>query len=94
MPFVSKSTRQLLMMHMNQPPTPPHLVAPGVVDEEASAVICRMMEKNPNDRYASYDELVSDLIPLAHGAQSSATATNTPGQSSLTPSHVRHKTYR
>ena len=94
LPFLSKSTRQLLMMHMSQPPTPPHEVAPGVVDEVASAVICRMMEKNPNDRYASYDELIADLIPLAQGATSSASSTNTPQQGSMTPTQYRHRTYR
>lgn len=94
MPFVSKSPRQLLMMHMNQPLHPPHLVAPGVVDEETSAVICRMMEKNPDDRYSSYDELIAELTPLAHGSASAATATNTPGANHLTPTGIRHKTYR
>jgi serine/threonine protein kinase len=82
------------MMHMNQPLHPPHLVAPGVVNEETSAVICRMMEKNPDDRYGSYDELIAELTPLAHGSASAATATNTPGANQLTPTNIRHKTYR
>jgi serine/threonine-protein kinase len=94
MPFISKSPRQLLMMHMNQPLHPPHLVAPGVVDEETSAVICRMMEKNPDDRYGSYDELISELTPLAQGSVSASVVTNTPGAGQMTPTTFRHKTYR
>jgi hypothetical protein len=94
LPFPSKSPRQMLMMHMNQPVHPPHLVAPGVVDEETSAVICRMMEKNPDDRYSSYDELIAELIPLAQGVSSSVSNTNTPGKPNATPSTFRHKTYR
>jgi hypothetical protein len=94
LPFMSKSTRQLLMMHMSQPLTPPHEVAPGVVNEAASAVICRMMEKNPNDRYGSYDELIADLIPLAEGGPRASTVMNTPPHGSSTPTQYRHRTYR
>ncbi|MFO0938560.1 MAG: serine/threonine-protein kinase [Gemmataceae bacterium] len=94
MPFVSKSTRQLLMMHMTQPVTPPHLVAPGVVDTEVSAVICRMMEKNPNDRYSSYEELIQDLIPLAQGPAVANGTVSTPGSLSQTPAQFRHTTFR
>jgi hypothetical protein len=93
LPFVSRSTRQLLLLHMNEPVIPPHKVAPGVVDEETSAVICRMMEKNPADRYESYDELIADLIPLSQGGYAGG-STNTPGMGNLTPANVRHKTYR
>jgi hypothetical protein len=94
LPFASKSPRQMLLMHMNQPLHPPHLVAPGVVSEETSAVICKMMEKNPDDRHASYDELIAELLPLAQGNAAAAAGTNTPGVPAATPTSFRHKTYR
>jgi serine/threonine protein kinase len=64
LPFEGRSAREMLMKHATEPVTPPHLVAPGLVDEAASAVIVRMLAKDPADRYPSYDALLDDLRGL------------------------------
>jgi predicted Ser/Thr protein kinase len=62
-PFPSKSHLQVLMKHMTENPTPPHEVVPGL-PKPLSAVILRMMEKDPEKRFTGYDELHDALIDL------------------------------
>ncbi len=67
----------MLLKHATEPVTPPGAVAAGVVDEAASAVIVRMMAKEPADRYPSYDALIDDLRGLGRRPAASSPATPT-----------------
>ena len=65
-PFPAKSPRDLLLKHATEQVVPPHVLTPHLIDETTSAVIVRMMAKNPADRYASYDELIAALATPAN----------------------------
>jgi serine/threonine protein kinase len=53
----------VLVKHIQEMPTPPHEVIPGV-PPEVSDVILKMMAKNPEHRYQSYDECIVALEHL------------------------------
>jgi serine/threonine protein kinase len=53
----------VLIKHIQEMPTPPHEVIPGV-PPEVSDVILKMMAKNPEHRYQSYDECIVALEHL------------------------------
>ncbi|MCC6801876.1 MAG: protein kinase [Anaerolineae bacterium] len=50
----------LLYKHVEEPPPPPSLLNPTVTSE-VEAVILRALEKNPDDRYQSVDDMMHDL---------------------------------
>jgi hypothetical protein len=61
-PFAGASLDELVTQHRSEPR--PKLQAPGVrprVLSALDAVIARMMAKAPEDRFASYDELIAEL---------------------------------
>jgi serine/threonine protein kinase len=60
-PFPARNAREALMKHATEPVVPPHQIAPHLVDEATSAVIVRMMAKNPEERHCSYAALIADL---------------------------------
>jgi hypothetical protein len=62
-PFRGKAPTQVLLKHASEPPTPPHLVAPHV-SAALSAVIVRMLAKDPADRFQTYAELTAALAGL------------------------------
>jgi serine/threonine protein kinase len=64
MPFTGRSPVEILRRHATMPPEPPHEIVPDV-PPAASAVILRMMAKEPGDRHQSYDALIADLRRLA-----------------------------
>jgi hypothetical protein len=51
---------QIMLQHVNRQLTPPYLVNPKVPGD-ISEIICRMMAKDPNDRYQDYETLIRDL---------------------------------
>ncbi|HQR43737.1 MAG TPA: serine/threonine-protein kinase, partial [Gemmatales bacterium] len=63
MPFKGKNRMEIMLKHTREMPAPPHLRVSGL-DGAVSEVILRMMAKDPNDRYQSYEELMSDLQSL------------------------------
>jgi uncharacterized RDD family membrane protein YckC len=66
-PFSGSNAVEVLAQQMGD--TPPSLL--GEVDElvpEQNQVIVRMIEKKPEDRYSTYDELLTDLHRYAPGA--------------------------
>jgi serine/threonine protein kinase len=64
LPFQSKNPREVLMKHLTENPVPPNTLSPMVVDSHTSDIIMRLLQKNPDHRYPSYEELRMDLIEL------------------------------
>ena len=78
-PFPEGSAVEKMMAHQTKEPTPIRELVPDCPDGLA-AVVSRLMAKNPQDRYASAEEVVEALEPylgeLAH---------NVPTASAMTP---------
>ncbi len=62
-PFTGDTPYQVLMKHISEPLIPPREFAPDLPDE-VEAIITKMMQKNPADRYPSDSALVEDLGKL------------------------------
>jgi eukaryotic-like serine/threonine-protein kinase len=60
-PFVSEELMQLLMMHVSDPPPPPRSRNPSV-PERMEAIVLKLLEKRPADRYASCNQLARELM--------------------------------
>jgi serine/threonine protein kinase len=61
-PFEGDTAADTLRMQISRPPQPPRLCNPNVeITEEAERVILRALEKDPNRRQASMNELWTDL---------------------------------
>lgn len=63
MPFKGKNRMEVMLKHTREMPIAPHQLVAGL-DVSVSDVILRMMAKQPDDRYSSYEELLSDLRQL------------------------------
>jgi hypothetical protein len=63
-PFDGKSQREVIMKHMMNEPESPSAIAPNQVSEDLSQIILTMMQKKPEDRFQSYDELITALKSL------------------------------
>ncbi len=59
-PFAGESRMDTLLKHASEPPPAPRLLNPGV-SEELEKFIFRCLEKDPADRFQSYDELIRAL---------------------------------
>lgn len=59
-PFEGDSQVSVIVAHVNDEPTPPHLVS-DTVNLPTSRVVLRMMAKSTDSRYATYDQLIEDL---------------------------------
>ena len=59
-PFTGDGPIATVRMHLRDRLEPPRDRNPEV-PEEVSALICRMMAKKANDRFASYDELIGEI---------------------------------
>jgi len=64
-PFEAETPVAVIMRHMNDEPRPLREVAK--VSEGMEAVIHRLLQKNPQDRYPDYATLIEDLERLARG---------------------------
>jgi serine/threonine protein kinase len=60
LPFEGRSSFDVILKHVGQPPVPPHELVPGL-SREASELVLRMMAKSPADRPRSYEELRAEL---------------------------------
>jgi uncharacterized RDD family membrane protein YckC len=70
-PFERNDLMALLMAVANDAPRAPHLVNP-TIPRGLSALIVRCLAKEPERRYASYDELATALEPYASSAPAAA----------------------
>jgi serine/threonine protein kinase len=59
-PFNAESAASVMYKHLNEPPPDPRRER-GDVPEAVTRVIARLMAKDPDDRYDSADDLISDL---------------------------------
>jgi serine/threonine-protein kinase len=59
-PFEAPTVEELVSAHVNIPVTPPNLVAPEVTQATSDALL-KMLAKNPEERFLSYDELIMAL---------------------------------
>lgn len=59
-PFTGRSAAEITRKHIEEPLRSPRLVNPNI-SEFVSRIIMKMMEKNPNDRYQTAEELVDDI---------------------------------
>ncbi|GAB4530728.1 MAG: AAA family ATPase [Pleurocapsa sp.] len=60
LPFNSSDVLELIHYHIAQIPTPPHQINPEI-PEMVSAIVQKLLHKNPEDRYQSAYGLKSDL---------------------------------
>ncbi len=65
-PFEGSNALEIAQKHLAEELVPPHLVNPSV-PEMVSLVICKMMAKNPIERYQTAEELVEDLNMVKKG---------------------------
>ena len=65
-PFTGDTPVEIAMKHLNEPPKPPSARAPGI-PADLDRVVVRALAKSPDDRYASAEELDSDLARIEAG---------------------------
>ncbi len=68
-PFEGPNQVSVIVSHVNDTPRPPHDIEPSV-PESASRVVLKMMAKAAEDRYQSYDEVLTDLDEILNGVSS------------------------
>ena len=69
-PFTTDSPMAVILMHINEPLTPPHTLRPDL-SKEMERVILKALAKSPADRYQRMDDFLADLheacpLPIAH----------------------------
>jgi hypothetical protein len=67
MPFEAETPVAVSMKHVNEPAPSPREVNPDV-PEAIEAITLRLLAKDPNERYASAEELIEDLRRASAGA--------------------------
>jgi serine/threonine protein kinase len=84
-PFRGSSTVSIIMQHINEPPTPPHLVNPAV-PVELSEVILKSIAKAPSDRFQSASEMtIAAARALNVPVPTSLLRAGTPSQGGIVP---------
>ena len=84
-PFRGSSTVSIIMQHINEPPTPPHLVNPAV-PLALSEVILKSIAKAPADRFQSASEMtIAAATALSVPVPTSLLRAGTPSQGGLVP---------
>ncbi len=68
-PFFADTPQETMVRVVSESPRPPRRLRPDL-SEPLAAIICKMMAKEPDDRYRSYAELEEDLeaVRNAHDA--------------------------
>ena len=72
-PFGGDSEAELMFHILSDPPSPLQSLVPDC-PEELAAIVARMLEKKPQDRYQSMEDVLHDLEPLWKSAQQAALA--------------------
>jgi serine/threonine protein kinase len=71
LPYTADNPIAVSMKHVNEPVRPPRELDP-TIPEGMNALVTRLMAKNPEDRYASADELADDLWRISRGREPTA----------------------
>lgn len=66
LPFTGNSTTEILSNHMKEELTAPKEIDPDV-SKEMNAIISKLMQKDPGDRYQKCEELITDLKRVQQG---------------------------
>jgi eukaryotic-like serine/threonine-protein kinase len=89
LPFTADNPIAVSMKHVNEPLIPPNEIDPRI-PEGMNALVTRLMAKDPEDRYASADELADDLRRISSGFPPTAVparmATPRPRRTQVVPS--------
>ncbi|MBX7246909.1 MAG: serine/threonine protein kinase [Candidatus Sumerlaeaceae bacterium] len=59
-PFDGETAMAIMLKHVNTPLMPPYMINPKV-PADINEIICKMMAKDPSQRYQDYDRLISEL---------------------------------
>ncbi len=65
LPFDAESPIKIAMMHIENTPVPPSKLNP-IIPKGLEEIVLKAMEKNPNDRYNSADEMIKDLAVIVN----------------------------
>jgi serine/threonine-protein kinase len=60
-PFEAPTVEELVVAHVDLPPTPPNLVVPEISQATSDALV-QTMAKKPADRFKSYNEFIMALV--------------------------------
>jgi len=71
LPYTADNPIVVSMKHVNEPVCPPREIDP-TVPEGMNALVTRLMAKDPEDRYASAEELADDLWNISRGREPTA----------------------
>jgi serine/threonine protein kinase len=71
-PFNGPTTMSVLQKHLFEPPPPLASLCKGI-DENTVTVVSKMMEKNADDRFQNYDELIAALSKSGASSPSEST---------------------
>jgi serine/threonine protein kinase len=71
LPYTADNPIAVSMKHVNEPVRPPGEIDP-TIPEGMNALVTRLMAKDPEDRYASADELADDLWRISRGRDPTA----------------------
>src|SRR5215203_5666993 len=71
LPYTADNPIVVSMKHVNEPVCPPREIDP-TVPEGMNALVTRLMAKDPEDRYASAEELADDLWKISRGREPTA----------------------
>jgi serine/threonine protein kinase len=63
LPFTGRSRMEVMLKQVRQPPPPPHALVPEL-GPAVSAVVLRMLAKNPDERFQTYEEFLDALDGL------------------------------
>jgi serine/threonine protein kinase len=71
LPYTADNPIAVSMKHVNEPLVPPKEIDPAI-PEGMNALVVKLMAKNPEDRYASANELADDLWRISRGREPAA----------------------
>jgi hypothetical protein len=73
LPFTADNPIAVSMKHVTEPLRPPREIDP-TIPEGMNALVTKLMAKDPEDRYASADELSDELLRVSRGLRPAAVA--------------------
>jgi tRNA A-37 threonylcarbamoyl transferase component Bud32 len=59
-PFIADNIKDIIHMHLKETPIPPDELS-SEISQELSQIVLKLMEKDPNDRFKNYKELIVAL---------------------------------
>jgi hypothetical protein len=90
-PFQGETSRDVVQERLKRRAIDLHAIRPDV-SQRTSAIIARMLEPEPDDRYATYDELLADLRAAQQQAVASAISAPVAGRPGAARKPLSHST--